>query len=588
MTIGRRWMTVVCVSMMSAALLAQRPEAQAPERDRVTIRKGTAVIGGVVTSAGDYPAPVRRARVTLAAGSAGQVQVTTDDRGRFAFLDVPAGRYTLTAEKPGYVKTFHGSRRIGSGPGSAIAVADGQRIADVAMTLLRGAVIAGTIADEHGRPVAGAQVRVYQAQTVDGERKFVAPPGPIEWATSDDRGRYRIYGLTPGEYTVRSTGGGGVALDVRQMTTGEIEAAERLLRGRASEPIPDPPRVTRAGMFYPGVIDVLQAQTIALGPGEERTGVDIRSVLVRSSRVEGVAVGPAGQPILNAMIGLANLSAASLWSSPGSIRPAAPDGQWAIPSIAPGRYLFFGRSAGDDRAPNAPLTLWTELEVSVGQADVTGAVLQFLPGATISGRLSAATSSPLDPTRLRVSLTALTQIAGASLAIPAAIPAPDGSFTIAGVPPGRYRVSIAGASAWHLQSAAIDGRDVLDSAVEVRHGQNVGALTVTLTDRPTVISGTMFDRLGRPTPEYSIVVFSTNRSHWTTAPRRMSGAVKLGSDGRFSVVGLPAGEYFMAALVDPDPALLTTPAFLEELAASAIRMTLADGERKAQDVRIGG
>jgi hypothetical protein len=64
--------------------------------------------------------------------------------------------------------------------------------------------------------------------------------------------------------------------------------------------------------------------------------------------------------------------------------------------------------------------------------------------------------------------------------------------------------------------------------------------------------------------------------------------VKLGSDGRFSVSGLPAGEYYMAALVDPDPAFLTDPAFLEQLAAGAIRVSLAEGERKVQDVRIGG
>jgi hypothetical protein len=574
---------------MALASFSQVRGIEQSQRDRGEIRRGTATIGGVVRTAGDSPSPIRRTLVTLSGGMRGHEQTMTDDLGRFVFAALPPGRYTLTAEKPGWVKTFHGSRRIGQGPALPLAIEDGGRISDIAMTLVRGAVIAGRIVDELGGPVPGAQVRVLQPQVVNGERRFVAPPGSIEWATSDDRGRYRIYGLAPGEYTVRSTGGGGVALDVRLMTPEAIGFVEQLLRAPTdAPPATDPPRVTRAGMFYPGVIDVAQAQTIVLEPGEERTGIDVRSVLVRSSRVEGVAVGPGGEPITNAMVGLANLSAASLWSSPGSIRPADPDGRWAIPSIAPGRYLFFGRTAGAGAPQNAPLTLWTELEVVVGDADLTGLVLQFLPGVTVSGKVSAQAGSGLDVSKLRVSLGAVTAIAGASLAIPAVNPNANGDFTIAGVPPGDYRLSVTGATGWHLLSAVVDGREVLDSVLEVQAAQSITGLAVTLTDRPSVISGTLFDRLGRPAPEYSIVVFSTDRRHWSSSPRRMSGAVKLGSDGRFSVAGLPAGGYYMAAVVDPDPASLNSPAFLEELAAAAIRIRLEDGERTVQDIRIGG
>ena len=105
-------------------------------------------------------------------------------------------------------------------------------------------------------------------------------------------------------------------------------------------------------------------------------------------------------------------------------------------------------------------------------------------------------------------------------------------------------------------------------------------IVITLTDRPAGIAGTLFDQLGRPAPEYAIVVFSTDRSLWTTAPRRMSGIVKVGSDGTFNVSGLPAGEYYLAALTDPDASLLGDPAFLEQLAAASIRFTLAEGEKK--------
>jgi hypothetical protein len=109
-----------------------------------------------------------------------------------------------------------------------------------------------------------------------------------------------------------------------------------------------------------------------------------------------------------------------------------------------------------------------------------------------------------------------------------------------------------------------------------------------LTDQPTEIAGTLLDQLGRPTPEFSVVVFSTDRTYWSTAPRRVSGVVKAGSDGRFSVTGLPPGEYFLTVLTDPDPLQLRDQSFLEQLAASAIRITLAEGEKKVQDLKLSG
>src|SRR5688572_25284533 len=76
--------------------------------------QGTAVLAGTVTSQDESSRPVRRVLVTLSgAGVPAALQVVTDDAGGFVFAQLPAGRYTLTAEKPGHVKTYHGSRRAG-------------------------------------------------------------------------------------------------------------------------------------------------------------------------------------------------------------------------------------------------------------------------------------------------------------------------------------------------------------------------------------------------------------------------------------------------------------------------------------------
>ena len=108
-----------------------------------------------------------------------------------------------------------------------------------------------------------------------------------------------------------------------------------------------------------------------------------------------------------------------------------------------------------------------------------------------------------------------------------------------------------------------------------------------MTDRPTEISGTLLDRLGRPAPEYSVVVFSADRAEWGI-PRRSSGIVKLASDGTYNIVGLPAGRYVLCVLTDADPSSLSDPAFLEQLSAIGVPLTLAEGEKKRQDFKIGG
>jgi hypothetical protein len=259
-------------------------------------------------------------------------------------------------------------------------------------------------------------------------------------------------------------------------------------------------------------------------------------------------------------------------------------------AMRPGRYLFFGRGTEADINPNpgSVMPLWTSTEITVNEQDVLDVVLQFLPGTTVSGRvILQGTQPPPDFSKLRLTLAAVPAVAGAALSLPPLSPQPDGSFTFSGVQPGKYRFTVAGAGRWSLRSAIADGRDALDVPLDVQPGQNVGNVAVTLTDRPAEISGTLFDRLGRPAPEYAIVVFSTDRTHWLTAPRRMSGVVKLGSDGRFTVTGLPPGEYYLTALTDLDPAQLADPVTLEQLASGSMKITLAEGETKSQDVRVG-
>jgi hypothetical protein len=591
---GRQFYTACVVALLVAVCSdadAQTPARATPARPVI----GTGLIAGTVMTDETPSAPVRRALVTLTGAPPGARQVVTEDDGRFAFPALPAGLFMLTVEKPGYVKTYFGARRPWHPPGIPAALTDGQRITGVIVKMPRGAVIAGRIRDEFGAPLSSAQVSPRQIVFVNGERRLVNVPG-VDWATTDDRGEYRLYGLPPGDYVVaagasiRSAGPGGV----QQVTQSEIDAAQRELAGVAvtasngavGQPI-DAPTVMRGGVYAPGVSEAADAQVFTLAAGDERTGVDIVSPLMLAGRIDGISLGPDGQPLRNVSVGIANLSQGSMYYSPGLIRPGV-DGRFLVANVGPGRYLFYGRStaSGEPSNPSLPLQYWTQAEVTVAGATPASVTLQFLPGVSVAGHLTFRETTPSNIATLRLSLDPVPVVAGASVPPTRVNAAPDGTFTFTGVPGGKYRVSATGLAGFSLRSAEMEGHDILDAPLEIAPGQDVSGLTLTFIDHPAEITGILRDSLGRPTPAYSIAAFATDRNLRGTSPRRFSGIVRAASDGRYRIVGLPPGTYYVAVLPDVDPAELNDPSFLDQLAPSALTLQLGEGEQKVQDFQI--
>lgn len=166
-----------------------------------------------------------------------------------------------------------------------------------------------------------------------------------------------------------------------------------------------------------------------------------------------------------------------------------------------------------------------------------------------------------------------------------------GAFTVKGATPGRYRVvlsippSIPNASKWALKSSIVDGRDTLDVPLEIRPQQHVDDVVVTVTDRPSELTGMLQDASGNPITDYFIVVFSQDRAFWTPQSRRIQG-VRPAQDGKYTLRNLPAGEYIVVAVGDVEPGEWFDPAFLQRVAPSGMRLTIGEDERKRQDLQI--
>jgi hypothetical protein len=588
-------------SRLIASILIVFAAAMAPAGQS----KNTAVLSGRVVTDTDAPRPVRRATVRLAGAGTTTRLVGTDDEGKFRFEALPAGTFTLSATKPGYVPTFHGSKHPGRGPGVRIAVADGGRV-DVTVRIVPGAAITGLVADALGRPAPAIPVAAVAVRAGD------AAPART---TTDDRGIYRIYGLAPGEYLVSAlprlmvaSARGTVPAEPIAVTDEEVQWARRAIEGRApgqGPPMPAPGRaVAYAPVYYPGTTDAAAAARVSVGVGEERGGIDMALRVVPMSRIAGSLMDAGGQPLaVSAAVSLhprrrEQASAADTLVSSGALalpRAAVSGSTFSIAGVAPGEYTLFARTGGSRGRVGAPPpgeSLWSVTDLLVDGFDQTDLALHLLPGLKLTGSIAFERSTlapPADLSGMELSLAASGTPLGTASA-PRAVVEPAGAFRFSSIPPGFYTLKAAPPAAsggrWTLKSAMVKGgRDLSDGRFEVKSGaEDVEGVVITFTDRPSEISGRLLDAAGAAT-RYSIVVFPADTSQWLPDSRRIR-ATPPSTDGSFSIVGLPPGEYAMAATEDADPADLADAAFLSQLLASSFRLTLAEGERKRQDLRL--
>src|SRR5947209_10574045 len=262
----------VAVSARTARPGPQQPARDTPAQQREAPPPGGRITGRVVT--GDTGRPVKRARAFITAAElSGGRGALTDENGIFDFTELPAGRYTLTVSKSGFVSLSYGQRRPLQA-GTPLQLADGQQLKGIEFRLPRGGVVAGHVFDEDGEPMAGAMVRVMRYQYLQGDRRLT----PAGTAQTDDKGQYRIWGLLPGDYYVNAVARGGYFAGPFGGPGGPGGFGGRG-GGRGAGgggPYGPPPnggndqdQVNYAPTYYPGVASVNEAKAITVGLSQE-------------------------------------------------------------------------------------------------------------------------------------------------------------------------------------------------------------------------------------------------------------------------------------------------------------------------------
>ncbi len=596
--------------IICAALAFAHAGHQTPARDARTPTAGTASIAGVVVTDDTERRPVRRARVSVSSADrlVGRTAITTD-AGAFVLTGLPAGRYTLGAIKAGYVQIFYGARRPNR-PGTAIALADGERVTGLVLRLPRGAVLAGTLLDHNGDPASGVSMSAlgWGVGGAGGERRLT-PAGTSQ--PTDDRGAYRIYGLAAGEYRISASMRGVSPAnrdEMRMMTSADVATAlNQLAAGRGAGPVAAPgstpaPTVGYAAVFYPGTTTASEAGAVTVAQGEERTGLDFQLQLSPTATVEGTLRMPEGTPVASAAVNMINTSPTTITGVGLDVRTKRVDaeGRFAFSGVAPGQYAVVSRAGAGRAAPSprgsSPVEertppLWASADVAVDGQNVSGLALTLQPGLTVSGRvvLDGTTLAPPPMTRLRVNLQAVQNAGEINLGAAAAPVDAVGRFTIEGVTPGRYRLAMTvpgarpDAPGWVVRSATIEGQDTLDVPFDVR--RSVDGAVVTLTDATTELSGTVQTSTGVPAPEYYIIVFAADRQFWTPQSRRVQ-SVRPTAAGSYVVRNLPPGDYLIAAVADVEAGEWFDPAFLQQMVPGATSLRLTAGAKAVSDIQV--
>lgn len=531
--------------------------------------------------------------------------VGTDDQGRFTFAALPAASYSLSASKPGFVTVFHGEKRPGRGPGVPIAVADGQRVS-VSLTIHVGAVITGTITDSRGNPMSSVPVLAVEVRTAG------AGTTPAR-ATTDDRGVYRIFGLAPGDYVVsvasRLSPRLAMEPDLISVTDDEVQwarqqAASSTLGATPSAALPAPGRpVAYAPVYFPGTTDAASASKITVAIGEERSGISFSTRIVSTAKISGTLIDQNGQPLTSGSVTIhprwreqasladALIAAGALVLPRAVVSPPA----FSLSGVTPGEYTLIARSGFSGRGAAAAAamaaadpTLWNLTDLTVDGRDQSDLVLRLQPGTRINGSIAFEPTSltpPADLSKIDLTMAASRSLVGAPAA-PRAIIDPAGIFRFASVVPGAYALKAMppAGTTWILKSAVLNGRDIADVLIDVKPGHELNGLVITYTDRAAEISGTLVDADGLPVTRYSIVVMTVDKSMWLPNARRIRSAAPA-TNGSFSIAGLPAGDYAIAAVEDVEAADLADPAFLEQVLAASVKVTVAEGEKKTQNLR---
>jgi carboxypeptidase family protein len=554
----------------------QPPGPRAPARDqRVPAQTGTAIVRGRVLAA-DTGRPLRRARITLTAPELGGEPRTasTGMDGRYEVTELPAGRFTIRVVRSGYLPLMYGQRRPLE-QGKPLQVLDKQTVEHIDFSLPRSSVIRGQIIDELSEPVADVPVFAMRSMYWQGRRRTV-PAGPP--ARTDDAGEFRLVGLAPGTYFVMA--------NLRETWTFTENGVQRVMG--------------YAPTYFPGTASLTDARRVTVVVGQDAVNTNFALMPGRAANISGTALDSLGRPLASRPVSLLQEMTGPNGGvmMMGGNAMTSSDGSFVIKNISPGQYKLRTQTLVEGKTP--PVQEVATLPISIDGADITDVALTTSSGWSISGQVSTENGGAPDGPRDRFRLAARvvdidrSPIPGAGLPPPPPGGGPsipdsgrvreDWTFTVTNAY-GASRLYASLPDGWAVKTILHEGRDITDTSVEMKSGEELTDVQVIVTNRVTDVSGQLADEKGAPLVDGTVLLFAEDSSKWSEDSRWVR-AVRPDQQGRYQIKGLPPGEYLAVALNYVEDGMWNDPEYLDSIRRSAQRLTLAEAATHSLSLKL--
>ena len=477
----------------------------------------------------------------------------SDKAGHFSLDAVPPGLYFVMAERAGWVQQISDLATIAVKPGETT---------DYKIAMAARAAISGHVLDEYGDPV----------QNVNVQAESVTPNQPEAFALmrpftqTDDRGEFRMI-AGPGKYYLKASEMQGARFGPQEIRT---------------DGTPSAPFITT---YYPSAASTGAASVIEAAAGQDLTDMDIRLLrsgpgTARTFSVSGAVTGVPENARADVMLRFGE-AAGKYYNGTGV--STEQDGTFKISGMQPGYYSIAASYTGGKTALQS-----RTFEFHLESADQTGIQLTLAPGEELTGKLElvgdpAAGESTKHTVRLEAGAWG-NQFGQGDLA--AAEVAPDGSFHITGIAPGKFKPVVEPMPEnGFLKEVTLDNTRMADNVLDFTQGVGGSRLTITVSRKGGRISGRVLDKDGQPTAGLVMVFLASD------AKLMGDENSKRALDGRYEIKGIRPGKYRIFAFDVLQMASLFGAAddnekMMQQLFDSAEEIEIKEGDAISKDVTV--
>ena len=160
----------------------------------------------------------------------------------------------------------------------------------------------------------------------------------------------------------------------------------------------------------------------------------------------------------------------------------------------------------------------------------------------------------------------------------------SGPFTLRNVSQGEYWVGVAGAPPdYYLKAARLGGEDLLENGLEIAGGRLPGPLELTLSPNGARVEGVVLTEVNQPFGGAQVTLVPEKRRR-----DRLEFYKSTTTDqyGRFTLRGIPPGEYKLFAWEEIERGAQRDPKFLKPHEGRGQEVRLREGEQSAVELKL--